>query len=99
MTYFHPSLRLPPQKLDVQRGEMLAPDNGGGSVVVAHVFVDDEPTVAELFGHRCAGIRSRMLNVRPVDVSTGEFEIRLDRLACVVRVADDEAANDEHPVS
>ena len=40
-----------------------------------------------------------MLDVRPIDVPPGELEIRVDRLARVVRVADDHAADDEQAVA
>ena len=40
-----------------------------------------------------------MLDVRPVDVAARELEVRLDRLARVVGVADDQPADDEHAVA
>jgi hypothetical protein len=38
-----------------------------------------------------------MLDVGPVDVPPGKFEIRLDRFARVVGIPDDQAADDEQP--
>ena len=40
-----------------------------------------------------------MLDVRPVDISSGERQVCLDRLARVRRIADDEAPDDVHAVT
>ena len=57
------------------------------------------PRAAEVLRHRRARVRRGMLDVGPVDVATGEFEIGLDRLARVVGVADDQAADHVHAVA
>ena len=63
------------------------------------ILVDDEAPVAELLRHRRARVRRRMLDVRPVDVPPRELQVGLDRLARVVRIADDQAADDEQAVA
>ena len=40
-----------------------------------------------------------MLDIRPVDVAAGEFEIGLNGLASVLGVADDQPAYHQHPVA
>ena len=40
-----------------------------------------------------------MLDIRPVDVASGEREVCGNRLAPIVRIADDEASDDEHAVA
>ena len=78
---------------------MLRSNHSGRAVIVRHVFVDNQVLLAELLRHRGARVRCRMLNVRPVDIPPGEFEIRLDRFTRVVRIADDQAADDEQAVA
>src|SRR5689334_7325400 len=45
-----------------------------------------------------SGIRRGVLDVRPVHVSSGEFQIGFDRLASVPGVADNEPADHDHLV-
>src|SRR6187200_324551 len=99
MPYLHPSLRPPPQELDLSRRHMLRSNHSRRAVIVRHVFVGNQVLLTELLRHRGARVRCRMLNVRPVDILPGELEIRLDRFARVVRIADDQAADDEQAVS
>src|SRR4030095_12461506 len=66
------------------------------TVVVLRIVVDDQSAATKILSHRRARVRGRMLNVGPVDVMPRKFEIGLDRFARVVRVADDETADDIH---
>ena len=57
--------------------------------------IDDQAAIAEVSRHRRSRIRRRMLDVRPVDVLPGKVEIGFDRRLRIVRVADDQAADDD----
>src|SRR5262245_55656220 len=56
-----PAFCTPSKKLDVGGADMFRSHDCGGAVVVRNILVDDEPAIAELFGHRRAWIRRRML--------------------------------------
>jgi len=96
--HLHPPFGLPAQELDLVGLEMRAPRDRGGPVVFLDPLVDDQPAIDEVARHRRARVRRRMLDVRPVDVLTREGEVGPDRLGRVVRVADNQSADDEHPV-
>jgi len=99
MAQLHPPLRLPPQELDVVRFQLRASRDRRRAVVLLDALIDDEAALDEVTGHRRSGVGRRMLDVRPVHVFAREREIGGDRLARIVRVADDEAADDEHAVT
>src|ERR1700729_1153120 len=40
-----------------------------------------------------------MLNVGPVDVAAGKFQVGFDRLACIAGIANDQSADDKHLVA
>ena len=61
--------------------------------------IHDQSLLAEVFRHGRARIRRGMLNVRPVHVAAREFEVGFDRLARVVGIADDQAADHVHLVA
>src|SRR5215204_2377814 len=96
MTKFHPALRPPSQKLNCLRRQMIGSDDCSGTVVFFCVLIDDQPAFVKLLRHSRAWVRRRVLNVRPIDVALGEFEISLDRLTRVSGIADDEPADSIH---
>ena len=98
MPHLHPALGAPAHELDLLGVERSVRTTAVVPSYSLHVFVDDQVLLAEVLRHRRAGIRRRMLDVRPVDVLAGEREVRFDRLAGVAGIADDEAADDEHAV-
>src|SRR5882724_6108381 len=65
-----------------------------GAVVVFRTIVDDQAALLEILCHRCARIRSGVLNIRPIDVSSRELKVGLNRLACIARVANDKTTHD-----
>src|SRR5262245_22861988 len=65
--HLHPALGPPAEKLDIVRRHMLASNHRRRAGVVRHVLIDDQAAIAEVSRHRCTRIRSRMLDVRPVD--------------------------------
>jgi len=77
---------------------MLGANDGRRSVVVGDVIIHNQIAHLEVAGHRCTRIRRRMLDVRPIHVAAGKREIRLDRLAGIVWIADDQSANDVEAV-
>ena len=96
--YLHPALRFPSQELDLLGRQVRASGDRCRPVVFLDACVDDEAARLEVLRHRRAGIWRRMLDVRPVDVLPRELEVRGNRFATVVGVADDQAADDEHAV-
>src|SRR5919109_2302325 len=69
------------------------------AVVVLRKMIDNEPLLFEVLCHRGARIRSGMLDIWPIDVSSREFKVGFDRLARVLRAANDQTADDKHLVS
>src|SRR5437773_11313739 len=63
-----PALGTPAQELDVFRRQVLAAHYGRRSIVMRHIVVHDETSIAEIAGHRRSGVRRRVLDVRPIDV-------------------------------
>src|SRR5215510_9364154 len=99
VTDLDPALGPPSQKFDLLGLEVLAANHRGRAVVLLQPLIDDEPAVAELFGHRRPGIGRWVLDIGIVHPAMSEGEVRFDRLAGVVGVAHDEAADDVHPVA
>jgi len=97
--HLHPALGLPPHEFDLARVEMRAPRDGGRAVVLLHPLIDHEAAVDEVARHRRPWIRRGVLDVRPVHVLPREGEVGGDGVRRVVRVADDEPANHQHPVT
>ena len=97
--HLHPALGPPAQELDLvgRRGARVRTT----AVVPSYSSTSSltiRPRSRKSSRHRRARIRRRVLDVRPVDVPARERQVRLDRLARVVRIADDQAADDEHAV-
>jgi len=84
---------------DFFRGEVRAARDSGRPVVLVDAVIDHQAALDEIARHRCARIGRRMLDVRPVDVLPREGEVGVDRLRRIVRIADDQPANDEHAVT
>src|SRR6185295_1930073 len=96
VTKLHPSLRPPPKKLNRLRRQVIGSDYRSGAVVLFRVLVDDQPAFIKIFRHGCARVRRGMLYVGPIDVTAREFQIGLDGLTRVLRIADDEPADNIH---
>ena len=96
--HLHPSFGTPPQELDLLALECSVRTTAVVPSYSLDVIAHDEVALTEVARHRRARIRRRMLDVRPVDVPARERQIRVDRLARVAGVPDDEAADDEHAV-
>ena len=96
---FHPALGLPAQEFDFLWGKVLGTHDSCGAIVFLETFVLDKPLVAEVLGHGSAGIGRGMLDIGPIYVAAGEFEIGLDGLASVAGTADDQTAHHVHLVA
>ena len=97
MPHLHPALGPPADEFDLIGFEVLGFHDGGRAVVLLDAFIHDKTAGSELSGHRRTGVRRRVLDVGPVHVLPGKGEIRFDRFARVVRVADDDAADHRQP--
>src|SRR6266567_4548359 len=78
---------------------MAGPDNGSGAVVFFETLVLNQALLAEFPGHWCPRIGRGMLDIGPVDIAAGEFEIGFDRLAGVAGISDNQSADYEHVVA
>src|SRR5262249_3505954 len=72
MPQLDPAFGPPPEEFNLERRQMLAAHDRRRAVVMGNLIVDDQPAIAKLPRHRCSRVRRRMLNVRPIDVATGE---------------------------
>ena len=97
--HLHPALRLPAQKLNLFGLQVRTAGDRRGAVVFLDALIDDKTAFDEVARHRRPGIRCRVLDVRPVDVLARKSQIGRNRLARVVGVADDEAADDDHSMT
>src|SRR5215813_5004193 len=70
-----------------------------GAVVVFRAIVDNQPALLKISSHWRAWIGSGVLNVRPIDVTSREFKVGLNRLSCISRVADNKTTDDIHLVA
>ena len=99
MRELHPPVRPPAEELHLLGFERRGLDDRCRSIVFLEPVVDDESASLEILRHRRTGVRRRVLNVRPVDVPPGEREVGLDRFPRVIRIPDDQPADNIHPVS
>jgi len=97
--HLHPALGPPAHELDFLRGEVRAARDSGRTVVLIDAVIDHQAALDEIARHRCARIGRRMLDVGPVDILPREGEVGVNRLRRIVRIADDQPANDEHAVT
>jgi len=97
--HLHPPFGLPAHEFDLVRLEMRAARHGRRPVVLLDALIDDQPALDEVARHRRARVRRRMLDVGPIHVFPGEREVGGDGTGRVVRVADDQPADDQHPVT
>ena len=97
--HLHPALGPPPHEFDLLGVEMRAARDGRGAVVLFQPPVHNQIFLLEIRRHRRAGIWRRVLDIRPVDVASGEREVCGNRLAPIVWIAHDEASNDEHAMT
>ncbi len=96
---FHPAFSSPAQKFNLFGGQVLGAHHGGGAVLFLKPLIHNQPLLAEFLGHGCARIRRWMLNIRPVHITAGKFEIGFNRLARIARAADDQSAHHIHLVA
>ena len=88
VAHFHPAFRFPPHEFDLFGIERCA--LRVTAVVPSYSSTREfttSPRSTKSRGHWRAGIRRRVLNVRPVHVSARELEIGCNRLPSIVRVA------------
>src|SRR6202035_5974288 len=88
---FHPALSLPAHEFDFFCGQMLSANDSRGAIIFLEPIVDDQTLVAEFFRHWRARIWRWVLDVGPIHVAPGKFEIRLNRCARIARTADDQS--------
>src|SRR5439155_17806710 len=60
------------------------------------MVVDDKTLLSKIRGHGCARIWRWMLDIRPIDIAARKFEICFNGFRRIVRVSDDQTADDEH---
>src|SRR5215469_16605222 len=86
---FHPALGSPPQELDFFTGQMVSTYYCSRAIVFFSAAIVDEPLIAEILGHGRARIGSGVLDVRPIDVSSGKLKVGIDRLSRIAGIAND----------
>src|SRR5271154_2801779 len=95
----HPALRLPAHEFYFFGGQVLGSPHGRGAALSPEPLVHDQALIAEVFGHGGARIRGWVLNVRPVDVMTGKFEVRFDRVTGIAPIAEEQSPTHKHLVA
>src|ERR1700722_61229 len=85
----HPSFGFPAHEFHFLGWQVFGADDCRGAVVFLEPLIHDQSLITEIFGHGRARVRGWMLNVGPVHIAAGEFEIRFDGLFCVAGTADD----------
>ncbi len=71
----HLTLGPPAHEFNLIGRKIVAAHNGRGSIIFLPPLTHDQIARPQLCAQRSAGVGGRVLNVRPIDVPAGKFEV------------------------